>query len=402
MHGIKKITDMNLKEVLSRFDYFVYVPFFLVELIIFIMFIKQVHTYLSHQDESFTTDKSFRFLKICGILNLLAGLYFTFDWSLLNYVLAIEYPEIESTIIVGHSDTFALAIFAMTIILLYFGRLYICFDNTMLSIKDRICLMKYFKIIITCSMISWTVAWIDINLQFGYVYITWSIGCALTIIVSLSVLIIFIRNLMTLVAMSQERLDTQDIINTRRDTHAQTGTRIQMTTRTSQKTSKTQKTEKTERTQARQSKITQQRTSEIADFAEIGLPRALSERQRPLVRIATKQTVLMSVDALTATFIGIINVLFYRSVIIWFGALLAVNIASLNVWLSFIFSQKQYQCMCCLCDKCCHRLCRFVAIREVMKQIKRQSMAMHRQDSAAPMDKSSIEIVDDEEYQGPT
>ena len=95
----------------------------------------------------------------------------------------------------------------------------------------------------------------------------------------------------------------------------------------------------------------------------------LTEKQAPLVGIATKQAVLMSwtafacILAMAWGFAGLRNTQFY-----WVSIAFAINVASTSTWLSFGFAQKEYNFLCQICQSCCDILCLSIAKRMVAKQ----------------------------------
>ena len=98
------------------------------------------------------------------------------------------------------------------------------------------------------------------------------------------------------------------------------------------------------------------------------------EYQEPWIKIATKQTVLMTIDMIVIGSMGIVNIVSDDGIVFWCLLCLVINILSFNAWLSFNFATIYYEkFFCCICNTQCNKLCTFVALKNIERKRKEQT-----------------------------
>ena len=97
----------------------------------------------------------------------------------------------------------------------------------------------------------------------------------------------------------------------------------------------------------------------------------LSQRQHTLIHLITKQTLLSCIVTLTAICVSIVLLIssFRNTVVTYFTLLCGNVIICCALWLSFVFADNEYQCLCRLCHGCCLKCFQSVAICSIKQSL---------------------------------
>ena len=452
-------TRISTRNFASKFDYGLYIPPFLIQLGIVVIFIKQLKVYQKTHKHQITADESFKILRRSAFAILVCGSWFTFYWGILFYIFEIFNVKHQSILFIGHTDILAILLFAIAILLFYVWRLYQSFRGSTLSISKQT--LRTYQILVAITSLAWVIGWIvgnNFRLSIGsYMYM---LGLGIAAIVVLSISILFVNKLIKLVVMQRHNLNfiVQTTVTTRLgrsasvlsignqdshnifqaalpkqlshspdnnhhsgSNHLHTGkpglapiqTSVNSTSATNSKHNSREPSQASRNMSHTSNNAGNQSTGSVAgagsgssgsvvphtnsgststhsthsvnsnsrkSTSPPGIPPAPSmerkstifdprTRQQPLIKIATKQTILLGFDFFAAVVVGLFLYFFPDHTLGWIATELMVNIVSITVWLSFVFSEKQYMSFCCCCHICCYDLCSVLAVKAVLKRL---------------------------------